>query len=122
VFFQSPSDRERYGAGAFVISEVEKHTGGIRLREMPGVTWEPEAFVTTPEESPPAPAEAILMPDVVSVIENLKERLPEPSIASGEEGYRETSFYRLPVRGNCWCGKVLRCTLDGWECEDRHKK
>jgi hypothetical protein len=131
VTFKSVQLESRYGDGPFLVSGIDAKTGGVKLDGISGSTFDPEDLVpmaaeraTEPAKAPPAfrtsrkPVRG--QERALEALADLLEALPEPQTMAPETGWRETSFYRFPVCGDCWCGQPVRHTLDGRRCENGH--
>lgn len=128
VRFVNPDLRDRFGGGQFEIDRLDRHTGGVGLKEFSGHTFDSEDL-SGHESGPRTRTEAAETRlsvegevEVRELIRTLSDALPEPMLTGSEAGYRDSSFYRFPIIGQCWCGRPYRYTLDGAVCEERHVK
>lgn len=118
--FSSPGLREKHGELPYSVESVDRHSGGVRLTELPGVTFDPDDFRVVQPVARRAKPEPMKDAGAIENVRRFISALPDPLVDLSESGFRETSFYRFPLAGNCFCGKVKRYTLDGETCEDRH--
>lgn len=120
-----PELAQQYGDAVHVVDTVDKHTGGVQLLAIPGVTFDAADLHLTGEAQPrfAPPQKAVeVSPDQIHAVNTLTGTLPAPALQGMEAGFREPSFYRFPHGERCFCGKPYRYTLDGWRCEDNHQK
>ena len=132
VRFNTAGLLDKFGSGLFTVEHLQDFGGGLFVK-LEGLDGTFDALDCVTEHGEPLVPDKVSRYDrtafaperdeyLLSQIDDLRDLLPDPNLAQPETGFRETSFYRFPPVGECWCGKVLRHTLDGVRCEDSHHK